>query len=439
MGALIGAFLGSFLGTIAHMTNLLNMREIKEMVTGLCAAIASGDDYNSALKRILDWVVAHLDILRDKYGYHIGMVINGRDDNEQVMLSGTGNLFKIGGPYDHHVDPEENKIELAGLVNYFLRNPGRPDLQEFELLRRIREMKSENIQAQTILNWLYMPEQIEEFRINGIFSAMTGGDFVSGTEEASNVISDMIQDNLFNDLSMYVMLNNVDLTDIQHFYNFDNDSELNWINSDKTRIYTYSSLNRDAGQTFDGTFDGKLATGPMSGFTFEKDDIMVGLGDMQLPHINYNLARNPDDFSQNIFGLSTELPFNTSGFQMASRKEGITENNSQSNSGATVKNPGHTASYKLMDEEYETAVWEFSILSGEDLTHIMVVDGDFLRAGDPWYLDILHKSGIRGNANVGFVRECDTEDNTVNNYIGTLKVDIMGGARKFVPFNGKQK
>lgn len=94
--------------------------------------------------------------------------------------------------------------------------------------------------------------------------------------------------------------------------------------------------------------------------------------------------------------------------------------------------------FLVKNPSFDIICSEFSRLTGIDLTHIFVVDGDFVRIGDPWYHEILRKEGIKWGARIGFVREADDQNNKIENYIGTLYSNGFEQSREFKPFRGKE-
>lgn len=443
IGALVGAFVMSFAAVLAGEFNLLNIRAIKSMVINLCRDIIAGKDYSDSLHSIIEWVIQHLDIVSDKYGYHLALVINSKDDASQPLLSKVLPLFQLGKWHSKHVNDKENTIELAGMVQHILKNPSRADKAEMDVLDRIRTLREKEDSPSTILYKIYQPAAKETFKVEGLYGMIWGDGYVSGTGELSDVFGGLLSRNMSEDLKVYLMLNHVDITNMSRVIDFLNpEGKIRWLNHDKTKIYTYSAYERTQNQANFGGYDAKLATSTISGFMYTQKGKVMAIGDFQLPHLKLSSGRDPENRNMNKTELSSTFPATVNGFQLAVRneekKKSSEEIREKSFESLGVKNPDGEPFYKRVDGDKSWALFEFSELTGIDLTHIFVVDGNFVRIGDPWYLDLMTKERIKWGARIGFVREADDQNNKIENYIGTLYSNGFEQSREFVPFRGKE-
>lgn len=447
LGFVIGAFLGVIIGLIGTPVVMNYFGYIVDLVRELCVNITAnpGGDYRRPLAGIIEWAIKHLDVVNDNGTPYLNFIVDAEEAGTAESAITSFPIQPLGHRGDKHVDFKKKTINVYGLLKYIMEENKATGQPERQLLDRIRLLESQNNSAAQILEMLYeTPTETTEqtpFQLNGLAGWLTGDGVFSGGSDLMPIGENILQDLLSGNLAIFAQASNISLTDMAQAINFDNDIKLRWLNYEKVYLSTYMAYN-DNGGLADGTHQGRFSTAPISGFTMEeKSRKAMGFGDFQLPHLNFSSntkMMNRETLTNSEFRSNN--PGSVNGFQLAYRldqKEKKGDNNAGNNS-LGVKSPSIYPTYKNATKESDWALWEFSQLTGIKLTHLYIVDGDFMRYGDTWYMDLINDEYIKGQCAIGFIRHVDDKNNKIENYMGTLHADYGGGNRIFIPFTGKK-
>ena len=447
VGFLIGVFAGIILGPILIEVAKWYFSHIVGNLKDLCQKIIDNDDYREPLFNILELAVNHLDIIKENETPYLVFRLDNKKHANSKASWYDHPLFPLGERHDTHVDYDKKTIGISGLLKHVMKQQVDNGAIEMGLVDRIDKMKKEGVSSERILENLYNPprqQQSGPFRLRGIGGWLNGDGFVSGGDELNPIMRRTIQNLLSGNLAMFVNVSKIDLTNLAHTLSFNNENmKLHFFNSDKTRVSSFTKLNDEQGLAADN-IQGQFSMSPASGFVLESENKNTfAFGDFQLPHLKFSSGLDPKNMNKNIMELNSTFPATANGFQMAFRKEEKdkpTVNAPQKPfESLGVKYPHGSPTFERVDKKNPWLLFEFSELTGIDLTHVYILNGDtYWQGGDIWQGDFLLKENIKWGARIGFVREADDQNNKIENYIGTLYSNGFEQSREFVPFRGKK-